>query len=221
MLGIAQDGGHPHPGCKEICCQEAWADTDRGHLVACLGVTTDEGVWLVDATPDLPRQLHTLTEGHSLPFQGILLTHAHWGHVGGLGWLGEEALAAEGLSCLAPRGVVEALESTDPFKRLVKEGRLVPVPLLEKESVQLGEGVQATPYSVPHRAHGGTICFRIEGESGSLLWAPDADSFSGWETPLIELVEGVDRAYLDGTFWNRDDLPRRSIEVPHPFVCTV
>ena len=55
--------------------------------------------WLVDATPDITRQLDIITEpafrrraAERRPFDGIFLTHAHIGHYAGLAMLGNEGL---------------------------------------------------------------------------------------------------------------------------------
>ncbi len=52
VLGIAQDGGHPQPGCTRACC--AGIDPISRHLPACLGVIDPESQqrWIIDATPD-------------------------------------------------------------------------------------------------------------------------------------------------------------------------
>ena len=53
--------------------------------------------FLIDASPDLPSQLHTL-QYHAAdakqPLGGILLTHAHIGHYTGLMYLGRESMNA-------------------------------------------------------------------------------------------------------------------------------
>ena len=100
VLGIAQDGGHPHPGCRRACCMDAYANPALAHRAACVGIV-DPGsgeAWLLDATPDLPAQLHQLItlEAPDLSLSGILLTHAHIGQWIGWPLLGE--LGAEVLS---------------------------------------------------------------------------------------------------------------------------
>ena len=62
VLGIAQDGGLPHAGCDKTCCKGLW-ETNEGEKVSCIGVVDPrtKQSWLIDATPDLPEQLRTLT----------------------------------------------------------------------------------------------------------------------------------------------------------------
>src|SRR6266545_2731106 len=75
ILGIAQDGGVPHLGCRQKLCVEARRDPAKRRRVASLGLV-DEGSgkrFVIDATPDFPSQVETLG---GMP-DGILLTHAH------------------------------------------------------------------------------------------------------------------------------------------------
>ena len=88
VLGTAQDGGRPHPGCWKPCCE----GRDR-EPVASLGIRGRTGWWLVDATPDFPTQVASMG---GMP-RGILLTHAHIGHYMGLAWLGREAASTESM----------------------------------------------------------------------------------------------------------------------------
>lgn len=86
VLGVAQDGGWPHSGCTRLCC--SWSDcshelkgaacsctNDAPHssaiapsntqdgLVSCVGVVDAEGgCYLLDATPDFPKQLRYLQQ---------------------------------------------------------------------------------------------------------------------------------------------------------------
>ena len=93
LLGIAQDGGVSHAGCRCPNCRHAWADPAFRQYAVCLGLVdrTSHQAWLVDATPDFREQLNAL---HNLASEcslaGILLTHVHVGHYGGLIHLGWE-----------------------------------------------------------------------------------------------------------------------------------
>ena len=60
VLGIAQDGGHPHIGCWRDCCAPGWANPALRHHAACIALVSTQGRWLLDATPDLPAQLAAL-----------------------------------------------------------------------------------------------------------------------------------------------------------------
>src|SRR5690348_12262561 len=66
VLGIAQDGGVPHPGCHQALCVEARRDPAGRRLVASLGLldpAADGGGtkrFLIDATPDFGEQMERL-----------------------------------------------------------------------------------------------------------------------------------------------------------------
>ena len=72
------------------------------------------------------------------------------------------------------------------------------------------------PILVQHREDfTDTFAFRITGEQQTILFAPDMDSLNCVE----QLLEGVDVAYLDGTFYDKNELKNRSIKnVPHPSI---
>ena len=101
LLGVAQDGGYPQAGCRGACCAPAWRDSARRGRAVSLGIAdplTGER-WLIDASPDLPIQLHdldgSLGNDVSLPvLSGVLLTHGHIGHYTGLMYLGRESMGS-------------------------------------------------------------------------------------------------------------------------------
>lgn len=206
VLGTAQDGGFPHAGCRCVRCAAARADPSLARKVACLGLVDAAGRgFLIDATPDLPAQVEALPG-----LSGLYLTHAHMGHVAGLLWLGKEAMAVEGLPVLAGERMLEHLRGNEPWATLFRDGRLLaaaPETDLEVERVE-----------VPHRAEWSeTFAFRVRGHRRTVLWLPDIDRFD--PGALESLLEGVDIALLDGSFWSPDELPGRDLsEIPHPFV---
>ena len=225
VLGIAQDGGHPQAGCQAACCVDAWRD--GGHLVSCLGLVDPESGrrWLVDATPDLPRQLHRLDElqPSAAPrpgLAGVFLTHAHMGHYTGLLHLGREVMGARDVPVYAMPQMRAFLASHGPWEQLVREGNLRLVPLEDGEAVDLGGGLQVTPFVVPHRReYTETVGFRIQGPQGSVAYLPDIDKWERWSEPVEQLLERHDRCYLDGTFFSAQELPGRDMgAVPHPFM---
>ena len=86
VLGTVQDGGLPQAGCYTPRCNAA---RQNPRFVASLALVnlTAERFYLVDATPDITRQID-LIPGQAFrqraqarrPFDGIFLTHAHIGH---------------------------------------------------------------------------------------------------------------------------------------------
>ena len=100
ILGIAQDSGMPQVGCYTDQCERA-RNRERPRYAASMALVYPgrDRYYLVDATPDITRQLDLLDEprfraraNQRRPFDGIFLTHAHIGHYIGLAVLGREGL---------------------------------------------------------------------------------------------------------------------------------
>jgi pyrroloquinoline quinone biosynthesis protein B len=73
---------------------------------------------------------------------------------------------------------------------------------------------------VPHRDEvSDTYGFIIQGPAKRLLFLPDIDKWERWETDLDSLIQTVDYALVDATFYSDRELPGRNMaEIPHPFV---
>ena len=90
LLGVAQDGGRPQPGCKRSCCENLTEQDYR--CPVSLAVQTMNGTTLlVEATRDLGRQLRMIDNPS---IDHLFITHAHLGHVDGLGLFGRETMSA-------------------------------------------------------------------------------------------------------------------------------
>jgi len=213
VLGVAQDGGLPHAGCACARCDAARRGKRRRERVACLGVTDGKRAWLLDATPDLPDQLHDL--GVRSP-QGVFLTHAHMGHYLGLAHLGREALGVRGVALHGTPRMRDFLRTNAPWSALFDQGRVTFDASLHAD---LG-GVTAEAIPVPHRGEWtDTVGWILRGPRASVLWLPDIDSWDAWDRDVREVVASVDVAFLDATFYDDGELPGvRMDEVPHPRV---
>ena len=223
VLGIAQDGGVPHIGCRQERCVAARRDPARRERVASLGLLDEDRRFLIDATPDLPSQVASL-DPHRPPsgpiLDGILLTHAHIGHYTGLMYLGREALGASGIPVWATPRMARFLRENGPWSQLVALGNVTLRELTPGRELALTEHLRVTAIPVPHRDElSDTVGFRVQGPSRSLLYVPDIDAWERWDRRLPEEVAGVDWALLDGTFEDPAELPGRSrAEIPHPLV---
>ncbi len=228
VLGIMQDGGLPHAGCRCPRCTAAFADPAQAEYAACLAIVDGRGgdvtVTLLDATPDIKFQLNILADllphprraARLRPPDSIFLTHAHMGHIGGLPQLGPEAMDARELSLFASAGVMDMLEKTavwQPFLQYIQ-----PNILHDGQPVSLGDGLTITPITVPHRDEwgAGTFAFRVQGPNRSLLYLPDIDSWDAWPQAR-ETLSGVDVALVDACFYSTDELAGRT-PVAHPLV---
>ena len=95
LLGTAQDGGVPQPGCTAACCMNQFGGVVRTRHPVALGVTDGRGGrHLFEATRALSAQLDLWASADGGPLDkldSIWLTHGHLGHVEGLGQFGCEA----------------------------------------------------------------------------------------------------------------------------------
>jgi pyrroloquinoline quinone biosynthesis protein B len=226
VLGVAQDAGIPHIGCRQELCVQARRDPARRERVACLGLVHESGRrFLIDATPDLPSQIESLngsreTPDPRRPVDGILLTHAHIGHYTGLMYLGREGLGARGVPVHATPRMARFLRENAPWSQLVALGNIELRELTPGRELELAPGLRVTALPVPHRDElSDTVAYRVRGVRGSLLYVPDIDKWERWDRDIEAEAAGVDVALLDGTFADAAEVPGRSLaEIPHPLV---
>jgi pyrroloquinoline quinone biosynthesis protein B len=231
VLGTAQDGGLPQLGGNAKPDEAARRDPKLRRLVASLLIVdpgSDER-FLIDATPDLREQVEIADRNAPLPaipsgrpplFGAIALTHAHIGHYAGLMQLGREAYGAKGQRVLASARMARFLESNGPWDMLVRLNHIRVEPLSPDVAFSLNDRISITPMVVPHRdEYSDTFGFIVKGPSRSLLWLPDIDKWEKWDRRIEDVIAKVDVAYVDGTFFDANELPRRAIsEVPHPLI---
>ncbi|MEA2238843.1 MAG: pyrroloquinoline quinone biosynthesis protein [Thermoanaerobaculia bacterium] len=227
VLGVAQDGGYPQAGCNRADCIAAWRDPRLRQRVASLAIVDPQSRqrWIIDATPDFGAQLRSLEEAapraDGAPLlDGILLTHAHIGHYLGLAQLGREVLGAHSIKVYAMPRMRDFLAHNGPWDQLVKLHNIEIAPLEDGVEVALNERIHVTPLRVPHRdEYSETVGFLVRGPSRTILWLPDIDKWEKWSTPLETILERVDAAYIDGTFFEASELPGRDLrEIPHPLM---
>ena len=226
ILGIAQDGGYPHMGCRKKCCTIAWENDSLKKWIVCLALVdpVNKKWWLFEATPDIKEQLHyfqTLTHGvyNYLP-DGIFITHAHIGHYTGLMEFGREVMNTKEVPVYSLPKMTAFLETNGPWSQLVKLNNVVLQPMQADSAIQLTENISVTAFTVPHRdEYSETAGFMINTGSKKYLFIPDINKWDKWDKRIIDEVKAVDIALLDGTFYEDTELPGRNMsEVPHPFV---
>ncbi|MEX1245650.1 MAG: MBL fold metallo-hydrolase [Thermoanaerobaculia bacterium] len=219
VLGIAQDGGVPHAGCRQPLCVEARRAPAKRVLVASLGLIDPAAGkrFLVDATPDFAAQMDRLGG----PPDGILLTHAHIGHYLGLAQLGREVLGARGIPVYCTPSMARFLRDNLPWSRLVAQGNIAIRELEPGVEVALTPALRVAAIPVPHRDEDSdTVAFLIRGPDRKILWLPDIDKWERWDRRLEDyLADPALTAFVDGTFFSADEIPGRSIaDIPHPLV---
>jgi len=226
VLGITQDGGVPHIGCRQPLCVDARRDPSRRQRVACLGLVDDVSGqrYLIDATPDVASQIESLNGGRAVadprrPVDGILLTHAHVGHYTGLMYLGREALGANRVPVYSTPRMAAFLRENEPWGQLARLGHIEIREVLPGHEVTMGQ-FRVMPVTVPHRDElSDTVGYRVRGPSRSLLYIPDIDKWERWDRRIAHEVASADVSLLDGTFQDATEVPGRSLaEIPHPLV---
>jgi pyrroloquinoline quinone biosynthesis protein B len=226
ILGTVQDGGSPHVGCKKNCCKELFMHPERRRDVVSLGVIDPQNQkkYMFECTPDFPFQakdllMHSSFSKTEMP-DGIFLTHAHIGHYSGLMYLGKEATNADSVKVYAMPKMKQFLENNGPWSQLVNNKNIILNPIFNNQEVKLTSNVAVTPIIVPHRdEYSETVGFIIEGPSKKILFIPDIDKWEKWDKDIIKMIASVDLAFIDGTFYNGEEINSRNIAtIPHPFI---
>jgi pyrroloquinoline quinone biosynthesis protein B len=181
---------------------------------------------LIEATPAVTAQiamLHTLADasqrGHR-PVDGVLITHAHIGHYTGLMQFGEEVAAADHLPLhITPRMAAFA-RGNQPWSQVIQYGQVDVHEVMPGHCCEPLEGLRVEFITVPHRdEHSDTMAFKVHGPARTLLWVPDVDQWGRHDGLLDTLMDGVDVAYVDATFYDGSELPGRDLtRIPHPFM---
>ena len=218
LLGSAQDGGVPQAGCRCGHCAAALADRVFERLPVSLALRAPGGLQLFEATHALPRQL--ALAGAQTPAT-VWLTHAHLGHIDGLGQFGTEVMNTSEVPLHCSPAVADILRTTPAWHALLDRGNLL---LQEFRSGEPGEcdGFTVTPLTVPHRSEAGDTHALLVSAGRRLLFLPDHDAWGATLTAVGAASPrdwfrqlGADIVLLDGTFWSSGELPRQA-EVPHP-----
>ena len=228
VLGIAQDSGMPQVGCYAERCERARRRENPRYAASLALVDSDRGrYYLVDATPDITRQLDLIEEPGfreraeaRRPFDGIFLTHAHIGHYSGLAVLGREGLGMAPTPTYCTERMADYLATNGPWGLMVSEGRLDLRPVVPSEWVRIDDHLEARALLVPHRPeYSDTVGWLFRGPAQTLLYLPDIDSWERWELNVEDVVASVDVALLDASFFSGDEVPGRNVEdIPHPLV---
>jgi pyrroloquinoline quinone biosynthesis protein B len=220
VLGTAQDGGVPHPGCACPRCDAARRDPRHRRLVASIAVEGATGkTLLVDAGPDFREQTDLLAKATGRPppaLDAVLVTHAHVGHYAGLVFLGREAMHARAMPLLGTARMLAFLRANRPWAHLFDRGEVAPREVAPGQPIEL-DGATVVPFASPHRAEDtDTLGLEVRGPRKTLVYVPDADR---WAPDLAARIRAADVALVDGTFFDAKELPGRNLaEVPHPLV---
>lgn len=224
VLGVAQDAGYPQAGCYQPHCMPGWQNRNlrRGATSIALIDPTAGAKYLFEATPQLPEQLYRLeveAPSAQYSFGGVFLTHAHIGHYAGLMYFGHEAMGGDQIPVYAMPRMTEYLTANGPWSQLVDYQNIVLQPLSHNKPVIMAD-LNVTPLLVPHRDEfSETVGYLISSAKKSALFIPDINKWSLWNFELANMIQRVDYALLDATFFGDGELPGRDMSaVPHPLV---
>ena len=222
ILGTLQDGGSPHIGCQKECCKKI----DSNKKVVSLGIIDpfNEKKFLIEATPDITSQLNEVNRRlygkREYAPDGIFLTHAHIGHYTGLMQLGREAMNSRSVRVFAMPKMKIYLEKNGPWSQLVSLHNIEVEQIEDNTYKNITSSIKIKPLLVPHRDEfSETVGYIIEGPQKKVLFIPDIDKWEKWKTDIVSLINQVDYALLDGTFYSNSEVAYRNAEeIPHPLV---
>ena len=226
VLGTVQDAGAPHIACNKVCCAALFDKPNPNLQVVSLGLIDPHSKkkYIFEATPDFPNQIKALKQyarfSSSETPDGIFLTHAHIGHYTGLMYLGKEAMNAENIPVYAMPKMKSFLENNGPWSQLVSTKNIKVRAIFSKDTIHLSTNLKVIPFIVPHRdEYSETVGYKIEGPNKKALFIPDIDKWEKWDLNIIDEISSVDYAFIDGTFYDADEINNRDISlIPHPFI---
>lgn len=208
VLGSGQDGGLPQFASRHPHDQSAVSGTLPTRTASSLLVEDSNVRILLDASPDLRSQW---AGRHGAP-DAIALTHGHIGHYAGLVHFGREVANTSRIRCHMTESMRTFLMGNQPWRQLFD---------LENLSAETTNPFACDSYRielirVPHRAeHTDTVAISVDGR---VLYLPDIDSWEEWNDAQ-SVVDNHEIAFLDASFWSRDELEGRTVDdVPHPLV---
>ena len=171
LLGVAQDGGRPQAGCTRPCCVGLRPE-DTSYPVA-LGISDGDSNHLIEATRFLGQQL---TVWGQTNIENVLLTHAHFGHVDGLGLFGKETMNARNVGLHISSEMEHLVDRTPQWALMVDQGVFQPTTFHDRDNLQFSPNLTIQPVHVPHRDELSDMhAFVIRGPNRSLLFLPDHD----------------------------------------------
>ncbi|MGE0567594.1 MAG: MBL fold metallo-hydrolase [Bacteroidia bacterium] len=225
-LGIAQDGGYPHLGCQNNCCNIAWENDSNSRYIVSYAIadSLNKKWYLFEATPDIKKQIELFKSKTNQYYNylpdAIFITHAHIGHYTGLMEFGREVMSTNNLPVYVLPKLKSFLENNGPWSQLVELQNITLNKLSQNIELELNNHISVTTFTVPHRdEYSETAGFQITFGKKKALFIPDIDKWAKWSESIVEKVRGVDYAFIDATFMSMIELKNRNIkEVPHPLI---
>ena len=134
-------------------------------------------------------------------------------------YFGREALGSKGIKVNVLPRMYDFISNNGPWSQLVKLGNISLNEINFRENIEIKPNLSVIPIQVPHRDEfSETSAFLIKGPNKAALFLPDIDKWSKWSISLIEMLENVDYAFIDATFYTNKEINRDIDEIPHPLV---
>jgi pyrroloquinoline quinone biosynthesis protein B len=205
ILGSAAGGGLPQWNCACANCVTARAGKIAPQTQSSIAISGDpksfRGCFLINASPDLPRQIESMPKLHpgrdsprNTPIAGVLLTNADIDHALGLLLLREQQrplvvyAADETRSALRWIDSVLARFSGIEWRKITAE--------FQSLSGSIGFRAIELPRSVAFQ-------FRDDTSGATALFAPSVGELT---EELRDAVHASDVVLFDGTFWSDEEL---------------
>ena len=223
VLGNVQDAGLPHIGCESKICLDAFNEKKQYYVTSIALIDKENHEFsLFDVTPNITEQLLMINKDIFNQFilpKNIFITHAHIGHYTGLMYFGREALGSKGIKVNVLPRMYDFISNNGPWSQLVKLGNISLNEINFRDNIEISPHLSVIPIQVPHRDEfSETSAFLIKGPNKTALFLPDIDKWSKWSISLIEILENVDYAFIDASFYTNDEINRDIDEIPHPLV---
>jgi pyrroloquinoline quinone biosynthesis protein B len=205
ILGSAAGGGLPQWNCACVNCVAARAGKIDPQTQSSIAISSDseesQNWWLINASPDLPRQIESTTRlqprrnaSRNTPIAGVLLTNADIDHALGLLLLRQQE---KPLVVYAGDETRTALAWLD---RTLTRFCGIEWRKISSDFQQLNGGIGFRAIQLPH-----SVAFQFLDEaSGRLVLV--APAVSELTPELAEASADSDVILFDGTFWSDDEL---------------
>jgi pyrroloquinoline quinone biosynthesis protein B len=205
ILGSAAGGGLPQWNCACANCVAARTGKIEAQTQSSIAISVDseefQNCWLINASPDLPRQIENTTQlqprrdaSRNTPIAGVLLTNADIDHALGLSLLRQQEKPLVVYAADETRAVLAWLDRT--LARFCGiEWRKISSTFQPLDS-SLGFRAIELPHSVAFQF--------LDEPSGRLALV--APAVSELTRELLEASAGSDLILFDGTFWSDHEL---------------
>jgi pyrroloquinoline quinone biosynthesis protein B len=205
ILGSAAGGGLPQWNCSCANCSAARAGEIDSQTQSSIGITADSGEfqnwWLVNASPDLPRQIERTTGLHprpdalrSTPITGVLLTNADIDHALGLLLLRQQDKPLVVFATDETRAALAWLDRTLARFCGIQWGNV------SSDFQGLNGKIAFRMIELPH-----SVAFQFLDETSGrkVVIAPAVGELTN---ELSKACASSDLILFDGTFWSEDEL---------------